>query len=119
MQAVTREVLEETGFFADIVTPTQPLPFANIQQLPIPLAIIVADVAEGPHQHIDMSYALRPRAAVPRIAPEADHGFIWVTRDQLLENEPVTLAPGSVEFAPSDDVRVLALVAIDLIAASM
>ena len=33
---------------------------AEPRQLPPPLAIIVADVPQGPHQHIDMSYALRP-----------------------------------------------------------
>ena len=119
VQAVTREVLEETGFFADIVTPTQPLPFANIQQLPIPLAIIVADVSEGPHQHIDMSYALRPRAAVSRIAPEADHGFIWVTKEQLRANEHLALASCGVDLPVAEDVRVLALIAIDLVAASI
>ena len=119
VQAVTREVLEETGFFADIVTPTQPLPFSNIPQLPIPLAIIVADVSEGPHQHIDMSYALRPRAAAARIAPEADHGFIWVTKEQLRTNEHLSLASCGVDLPVAEDVRVLALIAIDLVAASM
>src|SRR5438874_640528 len=59
-QAVVREVREETGISAEIV-PHVPLPkFSNLPQLPPPLAIIVADVPQGPHQHIDMSYALRP-----------------------------------------------------------
>src|SRR4051812_11901301 len=64
VQAVMREVLEETGITADVVTgDSATLPFSNIPQLPPPLAIIVADVGAtadtAAHQHIDMSYALR------------------------------------------------------------
>ena len=46
-QAVVREVLEETGIAARIVPHVQAPPFTNLPQLPVPLAIIVADVAEG------------------------------------------------------------------------
>lgn len=113
VQAVMREVLEETGITCDVVPHSAALAFGNIPQLPVPLAIIVADVAEGPHQHIDMSYALRPRSGAPRVEPETDHGFIRVSADQLRRNEP--LASCGVELPAAEDVRVLALMAIDLV----
>ncbi len=84
VQATVREVLEETGIAAEVVPHAPPLPYASPPQLPVPLSIIVADVGasagEPAHQHIDMIYVLRPRDGVARVAPERDHGFIWVTR---------------------------------------
>ncbi len=116
IEAVKREVLEETGITADVVPSAGTmLAFSNIPQLPPPLAIIVADVAEGPHQHIDMSYALRPRAGVPNIAPEKDHGFIWVSEQQLRTNEHLQLSSCGVDLPPSEDVRVIGLRAIELL----
>jgi 8-oxo-dGTP pyrophosphatase MutT (NUDIX family) len=118
-QAVVREVLEETGITAEII-PHVALPaFTNLPQLPPPLAIIVADVGahahEAAHQHIDMSYALRPVAGVPRVAPEEDHGFIWVSAGQLRRAEPLPVVACGVEIAAPEDVRVIGLQAIDAV----
>jgi 8-oxo-dGTP pyrophosphatase MutT (NUDIX family) len=118
-EAVVREVLEETGITAEIV-PHVALPaFTNIPQLPPPLAIIVADVGatahEPAHQHIDMSYALRPVAGAPRVAPEEDHGFIWVSADQLHRDEPLPVASCGVDIAAPEDVRVIGLQAIEVV----
>jgi 8-oxo-dGTP diphosphatase len=115
VQAVLREVREETGITAEVVPHLQPLPFSNVTQIPVPLAIICADVDDGPHQHIDMSYALRPVDGVPPRPPDRDHGFIWVTRDQLRRDEALPLAACGVEIPVPDDVRVLALRAIELV----
>lgn len=118
VQAVVREVLEETGIAAEVV-PQAPLPFGNLPQLPAPLAIIVADVGasagEPAHQHIDMSYALRPRNGVARIAPERDHGFVRVSEAQLLRDEHLPVASCGVDIAVPEDVRVLGLRAIGLV----
>ncbi len=119
VQAVVREVLEETGIAAEVI-PHAPLPaFGNIPQLPPPLAIIVADVGASPgdpaHQHIDMSYALRPLAGTARIAPEVDHGFIWVAEAQLRANEPLPVASCGVDMPIAEDVRVLGLTSIQLV----
>jgi len=121
VQAVLREALEETGFTCEVVPHEPPLPFANIPQLPSPLKIIVADVGatagQPAHQHIDMSYALRPIPGTPRAQPSHDHGFVWVTAEQLRRNEPIALATCGVDVPAPDDVRVIGLRAIDLVAA--
>ena len=115
VQAVVREVLEETGMVAKVVPHEAPAPFTNVHQLPSPLKIIVADIDDGPHQHIDMSYALRPVAGADRVAPERDHGFIWVTEAQLRANELLPVVWCGVDIAVPEDVRVIGLRAIAIV----
>ena len=114
MQAVLREVREETGIDGEIVPHAPLAPFTNIPQIPPPLAIIVADVHEPPHQHIDMSYVVRARPGSDRGTPEEDHGFIWVAEDQLRRDEPLPVASCGVDIAVPEDVRVIGLRAIAL-----
>ena len=119
VQAVVREVLEETGIAAEVVPHAPSHEFRNIPQLPAPLAIIVADVGASPkeqaHQHIDMSYALRPRDGVARVDAEEDHGFVWVTGAQLLRDEHLPVASCGADIAVAEDVRVIGLRAIGLV----
>src|SRR5438105_8670075 len=115
VQAVLREVREETGIDGEIVPHAQLPPFTNIPQIPPPVAIIVADVPEGPHQHIDMSYVVRARHGSVRAIPDEDHGFIWVTEEQLRRDEPLNVAVCGVDVAVPEDVRVVGLRAIALV----
>jgi hypothetical protein len=62
-----------------------------------------------------MSYALRPIPGVQHVAPEHDHGFEWITAEQLRSGEPIALASCGVEVPAPDDVRVIGLRAIDLV----
>ena len=118
IQAVEREVREETGIAAEVV-PHVPLPpFEEPRQLPPPLAIIVADVRQGPHQHIDMSYALGPLPGVPHSEPDGDHGFIWVSEAELRRNDALPVASCGVDIAVPEDVRVLGLQAIAVVRAA-
>jgi 8-oxo-dGTP pyrophosphatase MutT (NUDIX family) len=119
VQAVLREALEETGIHCEVVPHERPLAFSNVPQLPSPLKIIVADVpatqTQPLHQHIDMSYALRPIDGVARVDPEHDHGFIWVTADQLRRDEPLPVASCGVDIPAPEDVRVVGLRAIEIV----
>ena len=119
VQAVLREALEETGYACEIVPHEPSLAFSNIPQLPSPLKIIVADVGatatQPAHQHIDMSYALRPIPGVEHVDPEHDHGFEWITADHLRRAEPIKLASCGVEVPAPEDVRVIGLRAIELV----
>ena len=111
VQAVVREVLEETGIEARVVSPHPAYTFAAPAQLPPPIAILVEDIAEGPHQHIDMIYALRPLTSA---APVADE-FCWVSERQLQANELLPVAACGVDLPVPEDVRVLALEAIAIV----
>ena len=118
VQAVVREVLEETGIRAEIVPHTPPYDFSNVAQLPVPISIIVADVGEGPHQHIDMAYALRPVDGAPRSVPDEDHGFVWVSETELQRNDALPVASCGVDIAVPADVREVGLRAIATVRAA-
>jgi len=111
VQAVVREVREETGVDAEVVSESVIHDFAAPAQLPPPMLILVEDIAEGPHQHIDMIYALRPVARSAVLSAE----FVWVSEDQLVANDPVALASCGVDVAIAEDVRALALEAIRIV----
>ena len=112
VQAVVREVLEETGIEAIVVPRDIAYTFATPAQIPPPIAILVEDIAEGPHQHIDMIYALRPLTPDAALAEE----FRWVTARQLRADEPLAVASCGVDMPVPEDVRALALEAIRIVA---
>ncbi len=124
VQAVLREVVEETGIIAEIVPHGPVFAFDNVTELAPPISMIVADVGEGDdaHQHIDLSYVVRPVPGAARLEPEADHGFVWVSEAALRRNDPLPVAvcglPGdssSVDIAVPEDVRKIALAAMALV----
>ena len=121
VQAVVREVMEETGIAAEVVAHMPEHRFSNLRQLPSPLSIIVAVVPattdEPEHEHIDMCYALWPIPGEARVAPEADHGFVLVSADHLRRDEPLHVASQGDMPVP-EDVRVLGLRSIELVRGS-
>jgi 8-oxo-dGTP pyrophosphatase MutT (NUDIX family) len=117
VQAVLREVREETGIVAEIVPSQREFAFTNVTALPPPISIIVADVeVDGPHphQHIDMSYVVRPVAGAPGGEAEEDHGFIWVSEAELRRNDALPVAACGSDVPVPEDVREVGLAAIAL-----
>jgi 8-oxo-dGTP pyrophosphatase MutT (NUDIX family) len=116
VQAVLREVLEETGITAEIIPNREPHSFRNVTQLPTPFSMIVADVVEphGTHQHIDLAYVVRPVAGAPVVAAEKDHGFVWVTEAELHGDAPLPVVSCGIEAQVPFDVRQVGLAAIAL-----
>ena len=111
---VLREVREETGVEAELVSFTPTFPFSYPQQLPAPYTILVENSAEAgePHQHIDLIYFCRPRDGEATKPPSADETLTWVSEAQLERNEPLPLASCGLDIPVADDVRALALAAI-------
>jgi 8-oxo-dGTP pyrophosphatase MutT (NUDIX family) len=116
VQAVLREVREETGIVGEIVPVARAFAFTNVTPLPTPISIIVADVGHDaePHQHIDMSYVVRPAPGLARGEAEEDHGFIWVSADELRRNDALPVAACGVDMTVPEDVREVGLLAIEL-----
>ena len=111
VQAVLREVLEETGIEVEIV-PTSPVIALDYpEQVLPPYTIMVEDIddpAVGFHKHIDMIYFCLPASDAPGLA----EGWQWVSKSELAEACPLTdgrIAPEP----PPEDVRVLGLHAIE------
>jgi 8-oxo-dGTP pyrophosphatase MutT (NUDIX family) len=114
VQAVLREIHEETGIVAEVIPALNALVFAYPEQLPAPYTILIEDIP-GPgeaHKHIDLIYFCRP---VPGAAhePRDDPTLRWITEPELHENRALDVASCGISAHIPEDVRLLALVAID------
>lgn len=107
VQAVLREVKEETGFDVEVL-PTQPIPeIPNLEQVIAPRTILIENVYDqkvGKHQHIDMIYFCR----VPGPRPTAPEGWVWFTADELA-NSHAAPNPDGINHSPPEDVVILGL----------
>ena len=114
VQAVLREIREETGLICEVIPTTTTLGFTYPQQLPPPYTILVEDIPgpDEPHKHIDLIYFCRPQ-------DDAEHRTVddptlrWVTAAELRANGPLDVAGCGVSAQVPEDVRELALIAID------
>jgi 8-oxo-dGTP diphosphatase len=110
---VLREIHEETGVEAEVLSLRPAFPFSYPRQLPAPYTILVEDSADAGerHQHIDFIYFCRSPHGEARSA-SAEAATIWATEEQLQRKEALPL-PGRAAGVPvADDVRLLALEAI-------
>lgn len=113
-EAALREVREETGLVCEIVSTSPDLRFAYPKQIPAPYTILLEDIPgpDEPHQHIDLIYFVRPLEGAAHGAVD-DPTLRWVTAGELQENAPMDVVGCGVAAAIPEDVRLLALVAID------
>ncbi len=113
VQAVLREVEEETGLAAEVVQTGPRLDLEYPKRVAPPFTIMIEDIhdpVDGYHQHIDMIYFCRPAGAPGALS----EGWRWVARDTLREGLPIRKRDGS-EAPPPEDVRALAERAFALI----
>jgi len=123
VQAVLREVREETGVTAEVIPSVPALPFPYPGQLQPPYTILLEDSPEPgePHQHIDLIYFCHLLDSLPaerrgaaNDQPAADPH--WVDEASLRSSQPLELAPpiaDGVAVPIAEDVRLLALKAIE------
>jgi len=117
VQAVLREVREETGLVAEVVPANGALPFEYPEQLPPPYTILVEDIpgpdpsAEG-HKHIDLIYFCRTLDGADHETRD-DPTLRWVDEADLRDNAPLEVAGCGLSAQVPEDVRALALVAIE------
>ena len=112
VQAVIREVKEETGLDVEIygapyLKQNQSYPMEIIT----PRHILIEDIndpVEGLHQHIDMIYYCRPGHFYGQIKD-----WVWVSRKEFREEKK--LISGHIAKAPPHDVKEIAVRAIDMV----
>ena len=120
VQAVHREVIEETGLAVEIVEPPR-FAYAHPPQLPVPAAMAIYDIPRdgslpGPHQHIDLIYFTRPldvargTDAAPALPDDGDR-WAWVD-EATLRQRPAVFEVAGQRAEIAEDVRELALAAI-------
>ncbi len=111
VEAVLREVLEESGIEVEVVPTSPVMDLAYPQQVLPPFTIMVEDIhdpVDGFHKHIDMIYFCRPTSDAPDVAG----GWRWVSKYELAEMSP--LSDGTrPAVAPPEDVRLLGIQAIE------
>ena len=120
VQAVLREIHEETGVTAEIIPSVPALPFTYPGQVQPPYTILLEDSREPgqPHQHIDLIYFCREVDSLPAERRAAAHDrpagdFHWADEAALRANHPLDLAARGVAVPIAEDVRLLALKAIE------
>lgn len=113
IHAVLREVHEETGVVAEIIPTSARLAFDYPEQLPPPYTILLEDIPGPgePHKHIDLIYFCRP---IPGATHEMrdDPTLRWIDEAELRANEPLEVADYGVSARIPEDVRTLALIAV-------
>lgn len=116
VQAVLREIREETGLACEVIPRSRALSFLYPEQLPPPYTILVEDIPGPgePHKHIDLIYFCRPMAGAEPASVD-DPTLCWVSARELESNEPLDVAGCGVSVAVPEDVRELALVAIEAV----
>ena len=113
VQAALREIAEETGVSAEVVPTGDALALEYPAQVQPPFTIMVEDIhdpVDGYHQHIDMIYFCR----LVGPAHLLKGGWLWVAGAELESGAPLE-AEGAPAQPPPEDVRLLALKAIDMV----
>lgn len=115
VQAVLREVEEESGIAAEVISQGPVFPFAYPRQLPPPVTILLERAFDGQiwHEHIDLIYFCRPVDGIDGMVGHWDTTLRWVSEEELAVNHAVSPGDGQPPVAVPEDVRVLALAAID------
>lgn len=106
VQAVLREVEEETGVQVEVVPTGAPIDLEYPKQVHAPFTIEIEDIddpVQGWHQHIDMIYFCKPK----RIPDRLNDGWRWVSKSDLADGIPLDAGQGDA-VPPPQDVCVLA-----------
>jgi 8-oxo-dGTP pyrophosphatase MutT (NUDIX family) len=114
VEAVLREIHEETGIVAEVIPTVWVLPFDYPEQVPAPYTILVEDIpgAGEPHKHIDLIYFCR-------VVKDGNHErrddptLRWVNEEELRAKAPLDVAGCGITAPVPEDVRLLALIAIE------
>jgi 8-oxo-dGTP pyrophosphatase MutT (NUDIX family) len=116
VEAALREVREETGLACEVVSTSRYLPFSYPGQLAAPYTVLLEDIPGPgePHQHIDLIYFVRPLEDAGHATVD-DPTLRWVAAAELRDNAPLDVAGCGVSAAIPEDVRQLALAAIEIV----
>ena len=111
MQAVIREIYEETNLNVTVV-PTHPaIQFNYPEQVHAPVTIMIEDIddpIDGFHQHIDMIYYCKLTDPQQKM-----ENWVWVSQDQLMKKRK--LGSGNQYKSPPKDVREIGIHAIQTV----
>ena len=102
VQAVLREVSEETGITCQIIAEARfSHPATTVLAAPFTICVqdIPGDATAGPHQHIDMVYVLRPVSGLPTPQAREVNGCAWVPLAKVAELDTPPELPDMIQKA--------------------
>ena len=108
IQALLREIKEETGLDVIIIPTQETLPISNLEQLQPPFTIMIENIEdnlEGSHQHIDLIYFVKPIHDHNIAKFIYDETWIWVSKEQLLGRLQLTNGDGTQKSPPNDVIQ--------------
>ena len=111
VQAVSREVFEETGIESVILGNEHTLSFKYPKIITAPRYIMEEDIDDlefGPHKHIDFIYYCRPKNGVEKM----NDGWISVNYDDLQQGNLLTVGENK-SVSLTEDVRQMSMEAIE------
>jgi len=116
VEAVLREVREETGLICEVVVTSPTHSFPDPAQVPAPYTILLEDIPGPgePHKHIDLIYFVVPVEGAEHDQVD-DPTMRWLTVAELEENAPLDVVGCGVSARVPEDVRQLALTAIGVV----
>ena len=106
VQAVLREIKEESGLDAEIIPTGSKLDLDYPKSIMPPFTIMIEDIndpIQGYHQHIDMIYFCKSITKLPSMKK----GWHWINRSILLAGESIE-GEHKIRTPPPKDVRNLA-----------
>lgn len=115
VEALNREIYEETGLKIDIIKTNKLLPISNLKQIVPPFAIMIEDIndpKEGLHQHIDMIYFTKLKEPKNHSDFYFKNKWIWITKEQLKNKTKIANESGKKSHPPEDVIK-LGLEAIE------
>jgi 8-oxo-dGTP pyrophosphatase MutT (NUDIX family) len=114
-QTVLREIEEECGVQAELLGPARTYGITNLPVVAPPVIILIEPTTDGvtEHEHIDLIYFCRPVGGIDPVAAHPDPTIRWVSKEELDRNEPVAPLPDLPSAAIPDDVRTLAIAALE------
>jgi 8-oxo-dGTP pyrophosphatase MutT (NUDIX family) len=119
IEAVLREVLEETGIRSEMLNSEARFPYELPPQLTPPVTVGIYNLPDGDgglrevHQHIDFVYFTRPVSGQAVVLPNGDgHEWRWVSVAELTPEAVLLHEASGAEVMINEDVRVLSLAAI-------
>lgn len=119
VEAVLREVEEETGLRVAIIPTARPFAYTSPVQLPAPAAMAMYDIPRdgqygGPHQHIDLIYFTRALTSDPQL-PDDGKDWAWFDEAMLRDDTAIEHPRTGRPLRIAGDVRELGLAAIEAV----
>ena len=117
IEALNREILEETGLEVIIIPTNQILNISNLEQIIPPFTIMIEDIddpKDGKHKHIDLIYFTKITNTINNINVNTKQKWFWVSKEQLLKKSKIFNIQGKKSMPPEDVIK-LGIKAIDFI----